>query len=172
MRVNLFNVEAGRLWKYPNGSRDRTPRKLFCQGGCTWRVRPRVLFQRKFAGQYPPWQHPMKIWCTSNGEWIKENTRKFQIPWQAMINKNSVLPTARPVATGGARGAQPPWKNLSPLGCAVPFAVTIGIEVDPPPRNSVSPPPANDTWLQRWLPTCDRQRLIRIQCSQPATSND
>ena len=25
------------------------------------------------------WQHPMKIWCTSNGEWIKENTRKFQI---------------------------------------------------------------------------------------------
>ena len=39
---------------------------------------------------------------------------------------------ARPVATGGGGGLSPPWKNLSPLGCAVPFAVTIGIEVYPP----------------------------------------
>ena len=54
---------------------------------------------------------------------------------------------------GRGGGAQPPWKNVSPppLGCAVPFAVTIGIEVYPPPWNSVSPP-ANDTWLRRCPP--------------------
>ena len=39
----------------------------------------------------------------------------------------------RPVATGGARGAQPPWNNLSPPPrLPAPFAVTIGIEVYPP----------------------------------------
>ena len=42
--------------------------------------------------------------------------------------------TCRPVATGGGRGGlSPPGKNWAPLGCAVPFAVTIGIEVYPPP---------------------------------------
>ena len=48
----------------------------------------------------------------------------------------------KPVATGGARGAQPPWKYLSPppIGCAVPFAVTIGIEVYPP-LEFCQPPP-------------------------------
>ena len=59
----------------------------------------------------------------------------------------------RPVATGGggARGAQPPplEKFEPPLGCAVPFAVTIGIEVYPPPGILSAPPPANDTWLRR-----------------------
>ena len=47
----------------------------------------------------------------------------------------------RPVATGGeGGGAQPPLERFEPpLGCAVPFAVTIGIEVYPP-WNSVSPP--------------------------------
>ena len=35
---------------------------------------------------------------------------------------------------GGARGGSaPPGKFEPPLGCAVPFAVTIGIEVYPPP---------------------------------------
>ena len=36
-----------------------------------------------------------------------------------------------------------------PLGCAVPFAVTIGIEVYLPPGILSAPPPANDTWLRR-----------------------
>ena len=51
--------------------------------------------------------------------------------------------TFRPVATGGegGGGSAPPGKIWAPLGCAVPFAVTIGIEVYPPPWNSVSPPP-------------------------------
>ena len=61
----------------------------------------------------------------------------------------------RPVATGGGRGggAQPPWKNVSPPRLPVPFAVTIGIEVYPPPPPGIlsAPPPANDTWLRRWL---------------------
>ena len=50
---------------------------------------------------------------------------------------------ARPVATGGG-------KFEPPLGCAVPFAVTIGIEVYPPP-GILSAPPANDTWLRRCM---------------------
>ena len=52
-----------------------------------------------------------------------------------------VLP--RPVATGGeGGGGSAPLEKFEPppLGCSVPFAVTIGIEVYPPPRNSVSPP--------------------------------
>ena len=55
---------------------------------------------------------------------------------------------------GGGRGggSAPPGKIWAPpLGCAVPFAVTIGIEVYLPPWNSVSPP-ANDTWLRaEWV---------------------
>ena len=49
---------------------------------------------------------------------------------------------SRPVATGGGEGgAQPPGNIWAPpIGCAVPFAVTTGIEVYPP-WNSVSPPP-------------------------------
>ena len=41
----------------------------------------------------------------------------------------------RPVATGGegGGGSAPPWKDLSPPRRPVPFAVTIGIEVYPPP---------------------------------------
>ena len=40
---------------------------------------------------------------------------------------------SRPVATGGRGGAQPPLERFEPpLGCTVPFAVTIGIEVYPP----------------------------------------
>ena len=51
------------------------------------------------------------------------------------------VPPGRPVAMGGRGGFSPPLENWSPpLGCAVPFAVTIGIEVYPPPWNSVSPP--------------------------------
>ena len=44
---------------------------------------------------------------------------------------------------GGARGAQPPLEKFEPppLGCAVPFAVTIGIEVYPPPLEFCQPPP-------------------------------
>ena len=64
---------------------------------------------------------------------------------------------------GGRGGAQPPWKNLSPpLGCSVPFAVTIGIEVYPPPPPGIlSAPPANDTWLRRWF-----YRLLVYECVQ------
>ena len=48
----------------------------------------------------------------------------------------------RPVATGGrGGGAQPPLDKFEPpLGCAVPFAVTIGIEVYPP-LEFCQPPP-------------------------------
>ena len=52
------------------------------------------------------------------------------------LNKTRILGLARPVATGGRGGAQPPpppGKIWAPLGCAVPFPVTIGIEVYPPP---------------------------------------
>ena len=61
------------------------------------------------------------------------------------------LPQARSHGGGrGGGGAQPPWKNLSPPRRPVPFAVTIGIEVYPPPPGILSaPPPANDTWLRR-----------------------
>ena len=48
---------------------------------------------------------------------------------------------ARPVATGGRGGLSPPLKKFErPLGCAVPFAVTIGIEVYPP-LEFCQPPP-------------------------------
>ena len=49
-----------------------------------------------------------------------------------------VEPQAR--SHGGARGggSAPLEKFEPPLGCTVPFAVTIGIEVYPPPWNSVS----------------------------------
>ena len=50
--------------------------------------------------------------------------------------------STRPVATGGGGGgAQPPWTNLSPPRLPVPFAVTIGIEVYPPPPEFCQPPP-------------------------------
>ena len=44
---------------------------------------------------------------------------------------------------GGGEGGSAPLEIFEPpIGCAVPFAVTIGIEVyPPPPWNSVSPPP-------------------------------
>ena len=64
-----------------------------------------------------------------------------------------VLP--RPVATGGeGGGGSAPLEKFEPpppLGCSVPFAVTIGIEVYPPPPGILSAPPANDTWLRRWF---------------------
>ena len=49
----------------------------------------------------------------------------------------------------GGGGSAPPWTNLSPPRLPVPFAVTIGIEVYPPPPGILSAPPANDTWLRR-----------------------
>ena len=51
------------------------------------------------------------------------------------------------VATGG--GLSPPGKIWAPPRLPVPFAVTIGIEVYPPPPGILSAPPANDTWLRR-----------------------
>ena len=68
----------------------------------------------------------------------------------------------RPVATGGEGGFSPPplEKFEPPLGCAVPFAVTIGIEVYPPPLEFCQPPPpANDTWLRRWGGACECPRV-------------
>ena len=56
---------------------------------------------------------------------------------------------ARNHGGGGEGGLSPPWKNLSPPMLPVPFAVTIGIEVYPPP-GILSDPPVNDTWLRRW----------------------
>ena len=50
----------------------------------------------------------------------------------------------RAVATGGGRGggAEPPLEKFEPpLGCAVHFAVTIGIEVYSPPPEFCQPPP-------------------------------
>ena len=63
--------------------------------------------------------------------------------------------TSRPVATGGGRGAQPPLDKFEPpprLRCS--FCRNYRYwGLSPPPWNSVSPPPpANDTWLRRWLP--------------------
>ena len=50
-----------------------------------------------------------------------------------------VLP--RPVATGGEGGGSAPLEKFEPpLGCSVPFAVTIGIEVYPPPEFCQPPP--------------------------------
>ena len=55
----------------------------------------------------------------------------------------------KPRGGGGARGGSAPLEKFEPpLGCAVPFAVTIGIEVYPP-LEFCQPPPANDTWLRR-----------------------
>ena len=55
-----------------------------------------------------------------------------------------VGPDPGPYSHGGGEGgggSAPLEKFEPPLGCAVPFAVTIGIEVyPPPPWNSVSPP--------------------------------
>ena len=66
---------------------------------------------------------------------------------------NIIGTIARPVATGGRGGAQPPLEKYEPpprLRC--PFCrnyiASIGIEVYPPP-GILSAPPANDTWLRR-----------------------
>ena len=58
---------------------------------------------------------------------------------------------ARSHGGGGEGGLSPPplEKFEPPLGCAVPFTVTIGIEVYLPPGILSAPPPANDTWLRR-----------------------
>ena len=55
------------------------------------------------------------------------------------------------------------------LGCAVPFAVIIGIEVYPPPPGILSAPPsANDTWLRRCL---HGWRLRGSGCAPPRLVN-
>ena len=60
------------------------------------------------------------------------------------------LQTYRPVATGGARGAQPPLEKFEPpLGCPPWHFIGICIEVYSPPGILSAPPPTNDTWLRR-----------------------
>ena len=58
---------------------------------------------------------------------------------------------ARSHGGGGARGGSAPLNKFEPPPprLPVPFAVTIGIEVYPPPPGILSAPPANDTWLRR-----------------------
>ena len=73
------------------------------------------------------------------GRWVVlPDGRTFRVSYvtEAGMDMTGVFTAARrrltrPVATGGGEGGlSPPWTNLSPpLGCAVPFAVTIGIEV-------------------------------------------
>ena len=63
-------------------------------------------------------------------------------PTGAITPPPLAVPPGRPVAMGGRGGFSPPWKTgAPPLGCAVPFAVTIGIEVYPPPLEFCQPPP-------------------------------
>ena len=57
------------------------------------------------------------------------------------MSARHVSPSAKYQARshGGGGGAQPPWTNLSPPRLPVPFAVTIGIEVYPPPPEFCQP---------------------------------
>ena len=86
------------------------------------------------------WQH-QKITISLNILW--DAVLNIYVPKrQRSMYSDSVTYIGRPVATGGGEGGglSPPWKNLSPpLGCIVPFVVTIGNEVYPP-WSSVSPP--------------------------------
>ena len=71
---------------------------------------------------------------------------------QQASGSNILLSYLQARSHGGARGAQPPWKNLSPPRLRCPFCRNYRCRGLSPPGILSAPPPANDTWLRRCLP--------------------
>ena len=110
-----------------------------------------VFGQAKFLSRMGGWMDSPMIWY-ANCFGLQAYIILYSHTWAVREQRNTeylyiytspvAMHTGPAVATGGRGGGSAPLEKFEPpLGCAVPFAETIGIEVYPPPPGILSAPP-------------------------------